>query len=383
MNGANGTHAALLTPLAPGAIAVIALRGLDAERVIASVTCSRMAAGANADRGSSSQLKLNRPTLRRLVDGAVTLDDVLVVRRRAAGRTSDDFELHVHGGVRIAQRVLMLLEGQGARIVDGLRFAPGDRVDDSIDRAVCAALLRTESRRLAEWLLAQREILPSFLAARDQWTAPQREAFERRTHAAIRLLRGIRIAIVGPPNAGKSTLANRLIGRDRVITSDIPGTTRDWVEETALIDGWPVTLVDTAGVRETDCAIESVAIQRGTAQARAADLALIVVDAMQPNDRIEESLHATLGADWDGSTAVLVVNKCDDPNDAIKQREAICLQTEKFAKQFAVVSAVSALHGTGMASLEAAMLKLLDLHLLCDIEPSGFLAEHLEAAIRI
>lgn len=383
MSGASETQAALLTPLAPGAIAVIALRGPDVERMVNTLTRPMPSARAGAEPAARRALSLNRPVLRHLVEGAITLDDVLVIRRRPAGRISEHVELHVHGGVRIAQRILMLLERHGVRCIDAQTFETGDEACNPLDAAFFAALLRTESRRLAEWLLAQREILPAFLAARDQWSTGQREGYERRTRAAIRLLRGIRIAIVGPPNAGKSTLANRLIGRDRVITSDLPGTTRDWVEETAMIDGWPVTLVDTAGVRETACAIESDAILRGTAQAREADLVLIVVDATLPSQRISESLRTIFGAQWDASNAVLVVNKCDDPADAIERRDAFCLQQEPYARQVKSVAAVSALHGTGMAALEAVVLRLLDIHLLGDGEPSGFLAEHLDAASRM
>lgn len=383
MKGTTGTQAALLTPLAPGAIAVIGLRGPDAERMVNTLTRPKPSARAGAEPAARRALSLNRPVLRHLVEGAVTLDDVLVIRRRAAGRTSEHVELHVHGGVRIAQRILMLLERHGVRRIDAQTFETGDETSDPLVAACFAALLRTESRRLAEWLLAQREILPAFLAARDQWSTGQREDYERRTRAAIRLLRGIRIAIVGPPNAGKSTLANRLIGRDRVITSDLPGTTRDWVEETAMIDGWPVTLVDTAGVRETACAIESDAILRGTAKAREADLILIVVDGTLPSQRMSESLRAILGAQRDVSNAVLVVNKCDEPADAIERRDAFYLLHEQYARQVASVAAVSALHGTGMAALEAVVLRLLDIHLLGDGEPSGFLAEHLQAGTRM
>lgn len=373
MNGADETRAALLTPIAPGAVAVIALRGPDAPRVVSLVTRSRASTTACDDPEAPSPSQLDRPTLRRLVDGAETLDDVLIVRRRATGHVSDDFELHVHGGVRIAQRVLLLLERQGVRVVDSQQFVTSEGFGHSIDRAVFAALLRAESRRLAEWLLAQREILPAFLATRDQWSASQREAFERRTRAAIRLMGGIRVAIVGPPNAGKSTLANRLIGLDRVITSDVPGTTRDWVEETALIDGWPVTLVDTAGLRMTECKIESEAIQRGAAQARGADLVISVFDACTTDLEINAARQTLAFVTGLKCPFACVLNKLDCA-DADRTR-SLSAQLQRLTA--GVVVRLSARSGEGMNSLERAILELLQLDLLKDQLPTGFSEEHL------
>src|SRR6185503_2714425 len=88
-----------------------------------------------------------------------------------------------------------------------------------------------------------------------------------------------RVAIVGEANVGKSTLANQLFAQERSITADLPGTTRDWVGEVANVDGLPVTLVDTPGVRETADEVEREAIARSGEQVAAADLILLVLDA--------------------------------------------------------------------------------------------------------
>ncbi len=378
MNASVPTQAALLTPMGPGAIAVIALRGPDAERVVAAVTCARKASNEKSDSRKSPPIELNRPTLRRLVDGPMTLDDVLLLRRREAGGETERFEFHVHGGVRIVQRLLMLLERQGARVVDPQALADSSAAGKEIEQAVFAALLRAGSRRLAQWLLAQREILPASLAVREHWSTQEREAYERRTRAAIRLVRGIRIAIVGPPNAGKSTLANRLIGHERVITSDVPGTTRDWVEETALIDGWPMTLVDTAGVRETGCEIESEAIRRGAGRARDSDLILVVMDGAVATQDREQSMQSFFSSMPDPTRAVLILNKCDTPTRAEECLRAFGATWGDVARRFKSVVAVSALDGVGHADLEKAVLMELDVGILRDDLPSGFLEEHLE-----
>jgi tRNA modification GTPase len=91
-----------------------------------------------------------------------------------------------------------------------------------------------------------------------------------------------RVAIVGAPNVGKSTLANQLFAQQRSITADVPGTTRDWVGEIANIDGLPVMLLDTPGVRETSDPIEHHAIERSREVVTSADLILYVIDATAP-----------------------------------------------------------------------------------------------------
>lgn len=100
--------------------------------------------------------------------------------------------------------------------------------------------------------------------------------------------RGLRVAIVGPPNAGKSSLFNALVGRDRAIVTPIAGTTRDYVEETVDMGGVAVVLIDTAGLRETDDLVESLGVQRSLAQAAHADLTWFVYDGSQPRPASEQ-----------------------------------------------------------------------------------------------
>jgi tRNA modification GTPase len=98
-----------------------------------------------------------------------------------------------------------------------------------------------------------------------------------------RLLQPARVAIVGPPNVGKSTLANQLFAQERSITADLPGTTRDWVGEIANLDGVPVMLLDTPGVRETADEIEHRAIEASREIVRGADVIVYVIDAGDPH----------------------------------------------------------------------------------------------------
>jgi tRNA modification GTPase len=150
------------------------------------------------------------------------------------------------------------------------------------------------------------------------------------SHRGERLRDGIAIAIVGPPNAGKSSLLNQMARREAAITSPIAGTTRDVIEVAVDLGGYPVVLADTAGLRESADAIEQEGLRRALARADAAELRLFVFDATAP--------ETARGADgWDPAGTILVANKTDlaeSPPGALP---------------------VSALNGAGIAALVAAI----------------------------
>lgn len=195
---------------------------------------------------------------------------------------------------------------------------------------------------------------------------------------AATLIRGLRVALIGPPNAGKSTLANCLIGRDRIITSDTPGTTRDWISETALISGWPVTLTDTAGIRHTECPIESEAIRRSRQQARIADLVLIVIDAAASPGELAR-MSASLRAAVDATQPVVVVrNKSDLLSEPSASGPGDLSTDELFGESQSVQIGpapscnVSAKFGRGIVELEQLVCRMLGLNLLEDQLPTAF-----------
>jgi tRNA modification GTPase len=179
------------------------------------------------------------------------------------------------------------------------------------------------------------------------------------------LIAGLRVAIVGPPNAGKSTLANRLIGTDRVITSRQAGTTRDWVSETALIRGWPVTLTDTAGQRPTQCAIEAEAIRRGRQQAESADLILAVLDATTSPAARRDGLASAFEGIPSGRPRVVALNKSDVAAPATASDSS------------PPALPISALTGAGIEDLEACIESGLGLDLLTGDSPTAFLPSQL------
>jgi small GTP-binding protein len=119
------------------------------------------------------------------------------------------------------------------------------------------------------------------------------------------LLRPRRVAIVGAANVGKSTLANQLFARERSITADVPGTTRDWVGEIANIDGLPIMLLDTPGLRATDDPIEAEAIRRSGGEVERADATVLVIDASRPLEPEQAALLNHF------QNAIRVLNKVD------------------------------------------------------------------------
>jgi tRNA modification GTPase len=119
---------------------------------------------------------------------------------------------------------------------------------------------------------------------------------------------GVRAAIIGRPNVGKSSLLNALLRGDRAIVTDIPGTTRDTLEETVNIGGIPVVLVDTAGIRtETFDVVERIGVERSQAALARADIALMVVDGSRPLEQGDQEIERLIS----GKLAILVVNKND------------------------------------------------------------------------
>lgn len=227
-----------------------------------------------------------------LLDGEHLIDDPVVVL------LPDDrgADINVHGGPWVVRSLLNLLERFGFEIgpadleaMDGANLLERE-VMHSLSLATTELALRTLLAQPDAWQRATPDMIPSILADRALWW----------------LLHPPRVAIVGAPNVGKSTLANQLFAHERSITADLPGTTRDWVGELANLDGLTVMLLDTPGIRATDDAIERASITRSAGQVRSTDLVIVVLDPTRPPD--EQLRLVTEHPD-----ALVVANKCDRP----------------------------------------------------------------------
>jgi tRNA modification GTPase len=203
-------------------------------------------------------------------------------------------DIHVHGGHWVIREVLDAARVAGFEVVE--------RSGLPLPRQAVDAQTALEAEML-QWLplAVTREAAASLLGQPKHWRALQKRAQAGEpvdlSHLAADsalswLLHGPRVAIVGIPNAGKSTLANALFARDRSITADLPGTTRDWVGDTANLDGLPIHLIDTPGLRATACAIEAEAIARARQVIAQADLVVLLLDPTAPLDGAQASLRA-------------------------------------------------------------------------------------------
>lgn len=234
--------------------------------------------------------------------------------RIAAQQVSGEFRRHIH---HIRGRVFDLI----TQIEAGIDFP------DDVDPGLAL------DQKFAD---IQREVLPGI------------ERLIRHYEQGRVFREGFRLALVGPPNVGKSSLLNRLLGRDRAIVTDIPGTTRDLIHETVSINGAPIVLTDTAGIQDTDNPIEKIGIEKTKTQIAAADLILFVVDARH-GIGVEE-------VGWfdsaDHKRLLIVVNKLDLIDNSRKFKPP-----ENFSEL--PVVCVSAKTGVGVDALWGAIKNLI------------------------
>lgn len=275
-------HYTQLTPHGRGAIAVIAVSGNDAIDIIDACFTP---VGKRRFKDLQKQVTYGHWNS--------TGEDLLVVHNGG-----QDYEIQSHGSQTAIAAIKADLSrhGAGQSVPETLDLLSPARFQADVQRLLCAAT----TARTAELLLRQWHILPPAIDRLKQDPA-QLESFLQWSTFGTRFHQRQSIVFCGRPNAGKSSLTNAILGFERAIVTPIAGTTRDVLTHHTVIDGWPVELSDTAGLRESDSQIEQIGVAKARQKLETADLIISVIDATdpQPWDQDEIKPH------------IIVVNKSD------------------------------------------------------------------------
>lgn len=330
------TIAAIATPPGEGGIAVIRVSGENAVYVVDQVFS-----------GSVPSFLTHTVHLGRILgENKETIDEVLlIIMKGPHSFTGEDVvEIHCHGGSLITRKILTLLTRKGARLAGPGEFSyrafTNGKIDlaqaEAIQSAIAAkndlALKAAENQlsgRLSHKVLALQKQITDVTAIIEAWVDYPEEGLEFasveemeeelfRVQISLNQLcnsfrdgkvfdTGLSLCLVGAPNVGKSSLMNALIGKERAIVTEIPGTTRDLLNEEIRFGNLHFTLTDTAGIRSTEEIVEKEGIRRSREAAEAADLILCVLDASRGISELDETLLQTLP----GEKTIFIWNKVD------------------------------------------------------------------------
>ena len=331
--------AAISTPLGTGGIGIVRMSGTGSIAI--------------ADELFIGKKKLSEKATHTLSYGKITdgrggevIDEVLVsVMRAPQTYTREDIvEINCHGGSLVTKKVLEALLRAGARLAEPGEFTKRAFLSGRIDLTQAEAVidlihsktepsrqaavnqlegrLKTAVRRMREEIL---DLIASIEAVIDYPDYDiEEETYSRMEQGAGRLLaemrqllagadrgkiirEGLQTVIIGKPNVGKSSLLNWLLEEDRAIVTDIPGTTRDTVEEYLNIDGIPIKIVDTAGIRRTGDLVEQMGVEKSRAYAERADLILLMLDASRPLEEEDREILSFIKQ----KKAIVLLNKAD------------------------------------------------------------------------
>ncbi len=352
------TITAISTPLGEGAIAIVRISGDEAIGI-----ADRIFRGPSGKR----LLQVASHTIHygHLIDpksGEIVEEVMVSVMKGPKTFTREDVvEINCHGGIVSVNRVLQLILSQGARLAEPGEFtkraflngridlsqaeAVMDLIRAKTDKAMNVALGQMEGRLSKLIKRLSQEILETLAQVEVNIDYPEYDDVEEMTHRLFlekgnfvkneiekllttsqqgKILRdGLATVIIGRPNVGKSSLLNSLVHENKAIVTDIPGTTRDVIEEYVNVRGVPLKLVDTAGIRETEDIVERIGVERSRAVLKEADLILLVLnysDELTPED--ENLFEAVKGMD-----VIVIVNKTDLPQkinlDRVQELAAI------------------------------------------------------------
>ncbi|WP_309734589.1 tRNA uridine-5-carboxymethylaminomethyl(34) synthesis GTPase MnmE [Chamaesiphon sp. OTE_75_metabat_556] len=334
-----GTIVAIATAVVPqqGSVGIVRLSGDDAMKIARQIFVI-----PGHQQWESHRILYGY--VRHPVSGETIDEALLLVMLAPRSYTREDVvEIHSHGGIILVQQILQLCVEYGAKVAEPgeftLRAFLNGRIDltqaESISDLVGAlspaaaqtaiAGLQGKLRQPIEQLRSQALDLLAEIEARidfEEDLPPLDLPDVKAKLAALateigqivktadrgKLLRsGLKVAILGRPNVGKSSLLNAWSRSDRAIVTPLPGTTRDVVESQLIVGGIPVQVLDTAGIRDTTDVVEQIGVARSRAAAQAADLVLLTIDAQAGWTQVEAEIYAQI----EGITTIVVANKID------------------------------------------------------------------------
>ena len=377
-----GTIAAIATAVVPqqGSVGIVRVSGSEALQIADSIFQAPGKQVIESHRIIYGYIR--HPQTQKLVDEAL----LLVMKAPRSYTREDVVEFHCHGGIMAVQQVLKLCLESGARLAQPgeftLRAFLNGRIDLSQAESI-SDLVGAKSPQAAQTALAglQGKLADSIrqLRAKCLDTVAEIEARidfeedlppldEKKIVSEIEnitlkitqliatadkgeLLRsGLKVAIVGRPNVGKSSLLNAWSRSDRAIVTDLPGTTRDVVESQLVVGGIPVQVLDTAGIRETEDQVEKIGVERSRSAAQAADLVLFTIDATTGWTKDDEEIYEQVKH----RPLILVINKVD----LVKENQINSLQSEIINRnQIKSKIFTAAAKNQGIEGLEKAILE--------------------------
>lgn len=348
------TIAAIATAVSPAGLSVIRISGEEAFSIIDKIYRSK------SGHKKLSEQQSHTIHYGYIYDGEEMIDEVLVLLMRAPKTftTEDTVEIDCHGGILVTRKILDTVVKYGASLAQPGEFTKRAFLNGRMDLSEAEAVLDVIHAKNEFALQAsvkqlkgsvakkirelRNDILDSIAFIESALDDPEHISIEGYDEQLKEILikmqkelkrlatqyqngkmlsEGIKTVILGKPNAGKSSLMNRLTGQERAIVTEIAGTTRDTLEEQVQIGGIGFQMIDTAGIRNTADVVEKIGVERAKQAAKEADLILYVVDASQPLDESDLEIISMI----EQKKAIILLNKTDlEPKLTVKELQNRC-----------------------------------------------------------
>lgn len=372
------TIAAIATPRGHGAIGMVRLSGDEALAILLRISQTTSGNAPDLKPNRATLLLLNNPETSLLIDEAV----VTFFKAPHSFTGEDMVEISCHGSPVVMADILAVLGNEGARMAEPGEFSLRAFLNQRLDLSQAEAIndlihsrtsyqsrlaVRQVRGELSRQLKPQRQALIDLIVrfesavefVEDDLDPLDAEGVIRNLDALIRQLErlaasysvgriirtGVKVALVGLPNVGKSSLFNALLGQDRAIVTPVPGTTRDTLNEQFQVFGVPVTVIDTAGIRETSDQVETIGVERTLSAVADADFVVAILESSTRLPPAERDLLNTT------PVSLFVINKCD-------LGPVVCRHLISEIAADRPVVEVSALTGEGLDALREAIYRL-------------------------